>query len=165
MIRHLFCCFMLVGLVGCASTGGSLQEPVSVATRADAVNLDNSGTVRNVLLEQYSQWQGTPHRMGGMSRSGIDCSGLVHRVFRSHLGHELPRTTEQQVRVGEPVSRDELRPGDLVFFKTGYKTRHVGIYTGESQFLHASSSQGVSLSDLNNHYWTSNYWQSRRIGQ
>ena len=142
-----------------------MGDPVPVTTRADAVNLSNTKTVRNVLLEQYSQWQGTPHRLGGMSRGGIDCSGLVHRIFRSHLGHEVPRTTRQQVRVGEPVNRDQLRPGDLVFFKTGYKTRHVGIYTGESQFLHASSSQGVSLSNLNNQYWASNYWQSRRVGE
>ena len=156
---------MLIGLVGCANTGNSVQEPIAVPTRTDAVDLSNTGTVRNVLLEQYSQWQGTPHRMGGMSRSGVDCSGLVHRIFRAHLGHELPRTTRQQVRVGEPVRRSHLRPGDLVFFKTGYKTRHVGIYTGDSQFLHASSSQGVSLSDLHNQYWSSNYWQSRRVAE
>ena len=165
MARHLFCCFLLIGLMGCAGTGGSLKEPVSVTVREDAVNLSSSSTVRSVLLEQYSEWQGTPHRMGGMSRSGIDCSGLVQRVFRAHLGHELPRTTKYQVRVGEPVSRDQLRPGDLIFFKTGYKTRHVGIYTGASQFLHASSSQGVSLSNINNQYWVSNYWQSRRIAK
>ena len=165
MVRHLFCCLMLTGLVGCASTGGSLPEPVPVTTRADAVNLSNTSVVRSVLLEQYSQWQGTPHRMGGMSRNGVDCSGLVHRIFRAELGHELPRTTKQQVRVGKPVSRGELRPGDLVFFKTGYKTRHVGIYTGDSRFLHASSSEGVSMSDLDNQYWVSNYWQSRRLGE
>ena len=154
----------MLTLVGCASTGGSLREPVSVTPRDDAVNLADRQTVRSILLDQYAQWKGTPHRMGGMSRNGVDCSGLVHRTFLARLGHELPRTTQRQATVGQPVSRDQLRPGDLVFFKTGYKTRHVGIYTGDSRFLHASSSQGVSMSSLNNRYWASNYWHSRRLG-
>ena len=163
MIRQLLCALALLTLVGCASTGGSLQQSASVEPRPEAVDLAEEQTVHSILMDQYAKWKGTPHRMGGMSRDGVDCSGLVHRTFLARLGHELPRTTQRQATVGRTVSRDQLRPGDLVFFKTGYKTRHVGIYMGDQQFFHASSSQGVSLSNLNNRYWASNCWQARRL--
>ncbi|MEQ6886739.1 NlpC/P60 family protein [Salicola sp. Rm-C-2C1-2] len=163
MIRQLCCCLALITLVGCASTGGSLQESVSVTPRENAVDLADRQRVRSILLDQYAQWKGTPHRMGGMSQSGVDCSGLVHRTFLARLGHDIPRTTKYQATVGERIRRDRLRPGDLVFFRTGYKTRHVGIYTGNARFLHASSSEGVTTSALSDPYWTSNYWQARRV--
>ncbi|MFO7786965.1 MAG: NlpC/P60 family protein [Halospina sp.] len=164
MIRQILCCLAMLALVGCASTGGSLQESASVTPRDDAVDLADRQRVRSILLDQYAQWKGTPHRMGGMSQSGVDCSGLVHRTFLARLGHDIPRTTQRQATVGQPISRDRLRPGDLVFFRTGYKTRHVGIYTGDSRFLHASSSEGVTTSELDNPYWASNYRQYRRVG-
>lgn len=164
MIRYVLCGLAMLVLAGCASTGSSLQESVTVTPREDAVDLADRQAVRRILLDQYAQWKGTPHRMGGVSRDGVDCSGLVQRTFLARLGHEIPRTTRRQATVGQPVSRDQLRPGDLVFFRTGYKTRHVGIYTGDARFLHASSSEGVTTSELDNPYWASNYWQSRRIG-
>lgn len=163
MIRQFLCVLALLALVGCASTGGSVQESASVTPRADAVDLAQRQAVHSILMDQYAKWKGTPHRMGGMSQSGVDCSGLVQRTFQARLGHEIPRTTQRQATVGRTVSRDKLRPGDLVFFKTGYKTRHVGIYMGDQEFFHVSSSQGVSLSNLNNRYWASNYWQARRV--
>lgn len=163
MIRQLLCAMALLTLVGCAGTGGSLQESASVKQRADAVDLAEQQTVRGILMDQYAEWKDTPHQMGGMSRDGVDCSGLVYRTFVARLGHELPRTTQRQATVGRTINREQLRPGDLVFFKTGYKTRHVGIYMGDQQFFHASSSEGVSLSSLNNRYWASNYWQARRL--
>ena len=156
--------FFVVVLSGCASTGGSFEELAVVTPHANAVDLSDRTIVRRLLQQQYAEWQGTPHRMGGVSHNGVDCSGLVQQTFLSRFGLELPRTTRYQAAVGRAIDRSELRPGDLVFFKTGYKTRHVGIYKGESQFLHASSSEGVTTSDLNNPYWASNYWQSRRIG-
>jgi len=163
MTRQILCALALLTLAGCASTGGSLQKPTPVTSRGDAVDLTERQTVHSILMDQYAKWKGTPHRMGGMSQNGVDCSGLVHRTFLARLGHDIPRTTRRQATVGRTISRDQLRPGDLVFFKTDYKTRHVGIYMGDQQFFHVSSSQGVSLSNLNNRYWASNYWHSRRL--
>ncbi|MDR5867596.1 C40 family peptidase [Halomonas koreensis] len=118
--------------------------------------------IRRALLAQHERWLGTPYRLGGTGRGGIDCSALVQRVFADTFQLRLPRTTARQVRRGEPVSREALRPGDLVFFRPPGPYRHVGIYVGEGRFLHASTSQGVKLSSLDNRYWRRHYWQARR---
>lgn len=78
---------------------------------------------------------------------------------------QLPRSTEEQTSLGTKVSRDELMPGDLVFFKTGGGENglHVGIYDTNDQFIHASTSRGVIRSSLDNVYWKRVYWQARRI--
>ncbi|MFC7368163.1 MULTISPECIES: C40 family peptidase [Vreelandella] len=118
--------------------------------------------IRQALLEQHQRWAGTPYRIGGSSDSGIDCSALVQNVFLDTFNLELPRTTGDQVHEGRPIDRQELQAGDLVFFRPPGPYNHVGIYVGDGRFLHASSSQGVIISNLNNSYWKRYYWQSRR---
>ncbi|HSH56329.1 MAG TPA: NlpC/P60 family protein, partial [Halomonas sp.] len=102
--------------------------------------------VRQALLAQHERWAGTPYRLGGTSRHGVDCSALVQNIFAETFQLLLPRTTSEQLSEGRPVSRDELAPGDLVFFRPPGVYRHVGIYIGEGRFLHASSSRGVMIS-------------------
>jgi cell wall-associated NlpC family hydrolase len=119
--------------------------------------------VQRKLLVQYRAWYGTPHQWGGISKSGVDCSGLVKLTFKQQFSIYVPRTTAEQVKVGYSIKRHQLRAGDLVFFKTGINARHVGIMVDELQFFHASSSRGVILSRLDNPYWNSHYWQSRRV--
>lgn len=127
--------------------------------------LSDSITVIAQLNEQLGQWRGTPYRYGGMSRGGIDCSGFVYTTFRDRFDLQLPRTTEAQTDIGTRISKNELLPGDLVFFKTGGGENglHVGIYDTDNQFIHASTSQGVIRSSLNNVYWKKVFWQARRI--
>ncbi|WP_158782916.1 C40 family peptidase [Pantoea sp. BAV 3049] len=127
--------------------------------------LSDSITVIAQLNEQLSQWRGTPYRYGGMSRGGIDCSGFVYMTFRDRFDLQLPRTTVAQTDIGTRISKDDLLPGDLVFFKTGGGDNglHVGIYDTDNQFIHASTSQGVIRSSLNNVYWKKVFWQARRI--
>jgi lipoprotein Spr/probable lipoprotein NlpC len=88
---------------------------------------------------------------------------LVQDIFKNSFKITIPRTTNRQVKLGKRVDRNELQVSDLVFFKTGWNVRHVGIYMGDNDFLHASVSQGVMISSLNNVYWKSKYWQSRRV--
>jgi len=127
------------------------------------VDLTDSALVKQRLLAQHSDWKGTRYQIGGLSKKGIDCSGFVYVTFRTKLGLDIPRSTKLQKNVGVEVSRDQLRTGDLIFFKTGVFARHVGVYLGDSMFLHASTSQGVTISNLKNSYWASNYWLSKRI--
>ena len=146
-------------LAGCSS-----MEPAAISGNGllNKVPAQDSQDIRQRLLSQYQQWKGVRYRLGGLSRQGIDCSGFVQRTFVEQLGIAVPRTTEQQSRIGTPVPRHALSSGDLVFFKTGFKARHVGIYVGDGQFLHASSSNGVMLSGLEDYYWKDRFWQARR---
>ena len=99
------------------------------------------------LLATASLLTGTPYLWGGMSRQGIDCSGLVYTVYKVH-GWLLPRDADQQFQVGSPVEKAELAPGDLVFFGSGERVTHVGLFVGEDVFLDASGRRGVALSSL-----------------
>ena len=115
------------------------------------------------LTAQYRDWRHTPYRVGGQSRAGVDCSGFVQLTFREQFASRVPRTTEQLAATGDRVRGSDRRPGDLVFFRTGVFTRHVGIYLGEGRFLHASKSRGVIISEMDSPYWRDTYWQSRRV--
>ena len=121
------------------------------------------GVIKRKLYAQHREWRGTRYALGGMSKRGIDCSGLVQTTYREHLGIELPRTTEYQALVGKAIRRSDLRAGDLVFFKTGRKLRHVGIYIEDGKFFHASTSKGVMISRLTDYYWRDKYWHARRV--
>ncbi|WP_240464676.1 NlpC/P60 family protein [Modicisalibacter sp. 'Wilcox'] len=120
------------------------------------------GLVREALLDEHERWVGTPYVLGGDSRHGIDCSALMQRIFSEAFAVTLPRTTDDQVREGEQVTRDDLKAGDLVFFRPPGPYNHVGVYVGSGRFLHASTSRGVKLSRLDNVYWRRYYWQARR---
>ena len=114
------------------------------------------------LRAEVRRWQGTRHKMGGTSRSGVDCSGFVQQLYRSIFNRSIPRSTALQVQSGQPVALTQLSPGDLVFFLPPYKVRHVGIYLGDGQFAHASTSKGVMISNLSETYWRNCYWTARR---
>ncbi len=115
------------------------------------------------LKAHYARWRGTPYKMGGMSTTGVDCSGFVFITYRDVFGMVLPRTTDRLSDVGDAVSRREIAFGDLLVFKTGFKQKHVGIYLGEGQFIHASSSRGVMASHIQSPYWADAYREARRV--
>ncbi len=119
--------------------------------------------VIHLLYQQVKTWRGVPYKYGGLSKRGVDCSGFVHETFRTKFQFKLPRNTYQQSRSGEPVLRGDLKAGDLVFFRLGYNLRHVGIYLENDIFAHASTSKGVTLSNLKNSYWSKRYWKARRV--
>jgi len=154
-------------LAGCAGAperrAPERRAPEARHAPSGKAALADSDLVRNRLYAQYRLWKGVRYRIGGMGRDGIDCSGFVFVTFRTQFGIVLPRTTERQVEIGKGIGRSDLRPGDLVFFKTGWFERHVGIYLGHGRFLHASTSRGVMISGLDDEYWKSAYWKARRV--
>jgi cell wall-associated NlpC family hydrolase len=105
--------------------------------------------------------------MGGTSRKCMDCSGLLMTVFATH-NIQLPHNSEEQARYGTIISgMDELRKGDLVFFIRTYKTNsfitHSGIYLGDGNFIHTSSSKGVTITSLNNSWWADKFIFGTRV--
>jgi len=114
------------------------------------------------LNDYFKSWKGVRYRYGGYSTKGVDCSGLTKRAYKELYGIELPRTVVEQSKVGKKIDKKSIRPGDLIFFKTGLYSRHVGIYLGENYFIHASRSKGVIQSRLDNSYWRKKYWQAKR---
>jgi lipoprotein Spr len=120
-------------------------------------------SIKTALLSQYTKWKGTHYRWGGTSHKGVDCSALMQHIFSESLHTDLPRSTFQQIKNGQRVDKAALKAGDLVFFKTRPGVRHVGVYLGNAQFMHASSSQGVTISSLSSEYWDSHYETARRL--
>jgi cell wall-associated NlpC family hydrolase len=155
----LLCATLL--LAGCV---GPRYEP-STSTPPPAARMDRSNPawVREVLYSQYDQWKNVKYRPGGMSRDGVDCSGFVYLTYETRLGIRLPRSTDEQSTLGTAVTPPELIAGDLVFFRTGRATRHVGIYLEDGKFLHASTEKGVMISRMNDPYWAKNYWKAVRL--
>jgi hypothetical protein len=118
------------------------------------------------MLDTALSYLGVPYRFGGASpRTGFDCSGLVNHVFRQAFGLSLPRTAREIARNGAAVARGELLPGDLVFFNTrGFLNSHVGIYLGDSKFVHAPNARGrVRIDDMDNTYYRTRFNGARRI--
>lgn len=154
----LVLCLGALLLAGCASSGETASRTAETPDRSW-----QASEAESRLRTAAARWDGTPHQLGGTSTRGVDCSGLVQSVFAREFRLQLPRTTEEQARVGRSVSRTRLQPGDLLFFRPGWKDRHVGIYLSDGEFLHASSSEGVTVSDLRRSYWQEHWWQARRL--
>lgn len=117
------------------------------------------------VVETALRYLGCPYVFGGTSRDGVDCSGLVYAVYREH-GIGLPRDSVSMWGVGSQVSRGNLRPGDIVFFRDTYKAgiSHVGIYIGGNQFVHAANpGRGVVVSSLDEDYYASRYVGANRV--
>lgn len=144
----------MVLLMGCASS----RPPSS----APPPSLDAAAAEQR-LRATVDNWYGTPYAYGGESSNGIDCSAFVQMLYRDVLGVAVPRTTTRQSQAGRSVAVREAQTGDLVFFRPDRKQRHVGIYLGDGEFAHASTSQGVMVSDLSESYWQQIYWMTRRL--
>ena len=117
----------------------------------------------NYLLKYIDEWYGTRYRYGGTTKSGIDCSAFVQAIYLSAFGMTLPRTARDQYRGCHIVSATEMKTGDLVFFNTTGGISHVGIYLQNNKFIHASTSFGVTISDLFDPYYLGRFLGVGRI--
>lgn len=124
---------------------------------------ERPGAIEARLRAAAQQWEGTPHRLGGLTRKGIDCSGLTLQLYRHLFDIRLPRQTQEQLQQGRRVPLGKLHPGDLVFFQPPQKPRHVGVYLGRGEFVHASKTRGVMISRLDTGYWQAFFFAARRI--
>ncbi|VXC45313.1 Peptidase P60 [Pseudomonas sp. 8AS] len=120
------------------------------------------------ILSQGLSLVGTKYRFGGTSvKTGFDCSGFIGFLFREEAGMKLPRSTREMINLDAPlVAREELEPGDIIFFNNRGRGRvsHAGIYLGDDQFIHSSSSRsgGVRIDSLDDSYWNRSYMEAKR---
>jgi len=124
----------------------------------------NNPEERNLFVRVVKTFLGTPYRLGGSTLKGIDCSGLVKKIYEIFNIH-LPRTVKEQFRIGKRVAKDELEEGDLVFFKTRRSNNgHVGIYIGNNEFVHASRfNKEVKVDNLNTPYFSKCFLKGVRV--
>jgi lipoprotein Spr len=115
------------------------------------------------LVEYINQWWGVPYRVGGNSMDGIDCSAFVKGLASDAFKIDLPRTSREQADFCKKIEVSELQEGDLVFFSTGRSISHVGLYISNNKFVHASTSMGVIISDLNEPYWSRRFVKAGRM--
>ncbi|TDR31664.1 NlpC/P60 family protein [Hydromonas duriensis] len=164
-ISKFFLLLLTMALVACGSTSGGRKGGHGGYTKPPLVVKVGAGPNR-ALAVQAMKYLGTPYHFGGSSPAeGFDCSGLVQWSGKQSLGINLPRTTTQQSVFGEELRYEQLQAGDLVFFNTsGQPNSHVGIYLGNTFFVHAPSSGGVvRVESLNNPYWQPRINLARRI--
>jgi cell wall-associated NlpC family hydrolase len=150
-------------LGGAGAARATEQAPESGDTLSIFERYTNSA--QDLILKGL-ELVGINYRRGGTHPDGgLDCSGFVQLVFRDAVGMLLPRTAREQSRVGNVVEKNELKPGDLVFFNTMRRAfSHVGIYLGDNHFLHAPRPGGkIRIEDMSQGYWAKRYNGARRI--
>jgi len=164
-MKKITCLAALVSALACAPAQASEMPPAAAPDGPQSLSDVYLDKMKDVIFYSLSM-VGINYRWGGNSpQTGFDCSGLVSHVFRQIAGLVLPRDSYAMALLGQSISVDELRPGDLVFFNTMRRPfSHVGIYLGEKRFLHApSAGKNVNIVDMTEPYWATRYNGARRI--
>jgi cell wall-associated NlpC family hydrolase len=149
------------------ATYSSSLELFSLSQFKYAIRLDVPvETIQNKsLYELIDNWWGTPYRLGGTTQKGIDCSAFVQTLMMGVFAMQLPRTAREQKEAASWIPMDDLKEGDLIFFNTRGGVSHVGVYLHNNKFVHASTSGGVMISDLNETYWSRKLLGAGRVLQ
>jgi cell wall-associated NlpC family hydrolase len=161
---------LTIALAACAGTPvsrGTNGSRQGVAAPSASASPDSSGIAapnpRTDMVRLALSMLGQPYRYGGAAPGGFDCSGLV-RYAANGAGIQVPRTAHEQLRAGMPISRSELRPGDLVFMHLAHKELHVGIVIDDQDFVHAPSTGGyVRIDRLSAPLYEKGFLSARRI--
>lgn len=119
------------------------------------------------IVNYGEKFMGVPYVFGGTTPNGFDCSGFTQYIYKNAGGISIPRTTDQQYKIGTSVAKSDLQPGDLIFYKNTYKKgiSHVGVYAGNNMVLNATSSNGIDLVSMDNSYWGPRYAGAKRVIQ
>ncbi len=164
-MRRSLIIILMLALLPLPALANEPGQPPAQAEAAPAATDTMLGQAQEIVLRALS-FIGVRYRWGGSSpESGFDCSGLIRYVYAQVTGQLLPYNARQFSHAGTTVEKSELQPGDLVFFNTLRRPfSHVGIYLGESRFVHAPARGGqVEIVDMTNSYWQARYNGARRL--
>ena len=129
------------------------------------MNVDVENVTGSSIYSFIDDWFGTKYRMGGTTKKGIDCSAFTGALLSSVYSFAVPRTAREQYYMTQRLNKEDLLTGDLVFFNTRGGVSHVGVYLTNGHFVHSSSSQGVTISSLNDSYYSAKYIGGGRVNQ
>lgn len=159
LIISIFILFM----TACGISREVTQPSGGTTVSTSSSNIESERVVLSKLRSAYDEWGGAPYLLGGSSKTGVDCSAFTRSVMRDYFDKDIPRHTRDQLQAGEPVRRNAVRPGDLIFFRTNRGVLHVGIAMENGDFLHASLSSGVMISNVGERYWAERFLGVRRV--
>lgn len=178
-MRNLFIAILLISLIGCKSkqrtVSVSADTPKSENTQPTSDREDRreksgkESKKSNAIIKTAMNYNGTPYRYGGITKKGMDCSGLIYVSFKEH-GIPLQRVSAQMAKQGKKIKLKEVEKGDLLFFTTSKNRKrinHVGLVVstraGDIEFIHSTTSRGVLVSSLSEGYWNYAFDHARRI--
>ena len=147
------------------ASGLTEMDMEMLAEISERIGLDVDGSENPELLSAIESWMGTPYRYGGCSRFGVDCSCLIKAIYDEVFGVELTRTSRSMYDTLPPVDPEDMREGDILCFRgrRGRNIGHVGLYLKDGKFVHASRSNGVIISDIQESYYQKRFAGARRV--
>lgn len=165
---YLSCLILTVAFSSCKTSQRYLAGTPSPKELSSRLGIHVAESDYRYLYSEAASWLGTPHRMGGNSRRGVDCSGFVAIMYRKVYGKQLSRSSAAMLKYDcRKVRKGKLKEGDLVFFRTGRGKKkvpnHVGIYLKSGKFIHTSTSKGVTVSSLNEPYYVRTWLTGGRV--
>lgn len=167
LIIYIF--LVLVFFISCEGSrrtikSSGVEDGLVRAKYADMLKVSES-EIENVALYSFiDEWYGVKYQYGGLTKEGVDCSGFCNLLYRNVYGKQIDRTTSELSKRIQKIGKEELKEGDVVFFNiSGKNNAHVGVYLLNNKFVHASTSSGVTISDLQNPYYKKNYNKGGRL--
>lgn len=166
MKNTIYIIVILFTLLACGKNKKSVvKAESSVAKKYAEILQVTPNQLKNTKLYQFiDDWYGVKYKYGGLTKSGVDCSGFTNLLYQNVYKKQLPRTTSELAEQINKVSKNKLVEGNLVFFNIeGKKNAHVGVYLINNKFVHASTSKGVIISSLENPYYKKAYNKGGKI--
>jgi probable lipoprotein NlpC len=140
------------------------EKPNFYTTYSKKFGVKLLGNEDQKLISCMASWLGTPYKYAGETRQGTDCSGMIMAIYKEVYKKDLFRSSMEQMKNVTIIKKEELRTGDLVFFKIGGdKVSHVGLYIGEGKFMHASTQRGVVINSLEEEYYKKWFFAGGRV--